>query len=131
MDSSTTPTPLTLRWRLVLSASSWTRSTRWKKSSSTRTGATVPFLVKDPDWASEHEYRWGLVTAATGSDATSSHDELLVRAGDAIVGLVLGLRADDTDPAVEAFVSRFGITANLAKARWRENRLDLDLPILP
>ena len=88
------------------------------------------FLVKDPDWASEHEYRWGLVTVAGGSDATRSLDELLIPAGDTIVGLVLGLRADDSDPAVDAFVSTFGITANLAKVRWRENRLDLELPVL-
>lgn len=88
------------------------------------------FLVKDPDWASEHEYRWGLVTAVSGDDASGSLDELLVPAGDSIVGVVLGLQANDSDPAVDAFVSAFGIAANLAKVRWRENRLDVDLPVL-
>jgi hypothetical protein len=66
----------------------------------------------------------------SGDDASGSLDEPLVPAGDSIVGVVLGLQASDSDPAVDAFVSAFGIAASVAKVRWRENRLDVDRPVL-
>lgn len=80
------------------------------------------FLLKDRDWESEHEYRWGLLTASEDPDVIDVPAEGL------IVGVVAGLRFDTRyGEALNRLITRFSVPANVGVVRWRQNRLGIDL----
>lgn len=79
------------------------------------------FLTKDEDWRTEHEYRWGLMTANPG------HVDVPLDPG-CLLGVVLGLKWKRSwDLIATSFAEAFTVSANMLHVVWQGDALDYRL----